>query len=117
MRIEFTIPLAESIGQSIADSYGVSGSAKLASAYARIIDASRTAVAGGALKYPADFRMLERACILAQTNGPDRTAKTVGQMIADGMADNTAQWNVDTGNSESTSVAAADGWIATLKRL
>lgn len=114
VRVEFTVKLAEAQGKAILDSYGVSDpDDKLSKTFAGIINESRQRVADSKLKYPADFRILERAAACAPR--PDRSA--VAKFLADRLSDNVANWNPDTGDLVAESEAVVVPWKTKLMSL
>jgi hypothetical protein len=115
VRVEYSVALAETQGKAILDMYGVREPEKLIATFARVMDQSRATFAAGNLKYPVDFRILERACIMVQTSGQDVTGRNVGTFAASRIVDSCAHWSVDTGNVDSGSKSACDGWVAMLK--
>lgn len=111
VRIDFSMPLAKDVAHNILSAYGVAGSDKksakeLAKRFAEVVADSRKHVAEGRLRFPVDFRMLERACQLAKENTP----KAVADYLAKRFADNTANWNVDTGDVDGDSLTHATKW-------
>jgi hypothetical protein len=114
VRVEFSVKLAEAQGKAILDSYGVSDpDDKLSKTFAGIVNESRQRVADSKLKYPADFRILERAAACAPR--ADRSA--VARFLADRLADNVANWNPDTGDLVAESEATVVPWVTKLKSL
>lgn len=112
IRIDFSLATAKATGKAILASVGIPDpSDKLAVLWAAIVNESRKAVAENHLRFPVDFRILERAALLS----PVASAGAVAEWASNRIADNVAEWNVDTGDAEGHSVATCVPWVTKLK--
>lgn len=112
IRIDFSLATAKATGKAILASVGIPDpSDKLAVLWAAIVNESRKAVAENHLRFPVDFRILERAALLS----PVASAGAVAEWASNRIADNVAQWNVDTGDADGHSVAVCVPWVTKLK--
>lgn len=114
VRLDFTPATVQAVASAILAAHGVPDSGDvLAKAWAQIVTESRSAVAEGKLRFPVDMRMLERAAQYATAP----TVAEVGKWAAERLADNTAHWNADLGDTDPQSVAVCDGWTHMLRSL
>jgi len=114
VRLDFTPATVQAVAAAILAAHGIPDSGDvLAKAWAQIVTESRSAVAEGKLRFPVDMRMLERAAQFAETP----SVAAVGKWAADRLADNTAHWNADLGDTDPQSVAVCDGWTSMLRSL
>jgi hypothetical protein len=114
VRLDFTTATVEAVAQAILSAHGVADPDRILSrAWAAIVQESRKAVAENKLRFPVDMRILERAAQLA----PEPTIAAVGKVAASRLADNTAHWNADLGDTDPQSVAVCDAWATMLRSL
>jgi hypothetical protein len=114
VRLDFTPATVQAVASAILSAHGVPDSGDvLAKAWAQIVTESRSAVAEGKLRFPVDMRMLERAAQYATAP----TVAEVGKWAAERLADNTAHWNADLGDTDPQSVTVCDGWTHMLRSL
>jgi hypothetical protein len=108
VRFEFDPVTIRAVASAILSAHGVTGADadKLSGAWTEIVTDSRKEVARGALRFPADIRMLERA-VNASNGGADDIAAT----LAGRLQDNLANWSADLGDvdPESAKVCAEFG--------
>jgi len=113
VRVDFTMEQATATAKGILASAGVADpGSKLAKTWAGIVNESRTVVSKGALRFPVDFRMLERAAMLS-----DGTVWSTARLAKARLVDNTANWNADTGDTDPHSQSAATAWEKRLETL
>lgn len=114
VRVEFTMEQAQATAQAILDSYEVrDDDRKLAKAWSFIVKESRDRVSKGELRFPVDFRILERAAAM----NVGEHAGVVARFAMDRIADNCANWNPDTGDMEATGAAVVVAWNKRLETL
>ena len=114
VRLDFTPATVQAVASAILAAHGIPDSGDvLAKAWAQIVTESRSAVAEGKLRFPVDMRMLERAAQYATAP----TVAEVGKWAAERLADNTAHWNADLGDTDPQSVTVCDGWTHMLRSL
>jgi hypothetical protein len=114
VRLDFTTATVEAVAQAILSAHGIADPDRILSrAWAAIVQESRKAVAENKLRFPVDMRILERAAQLA----PEPTIAAVGKVAAERLADNTAHWNADLGDTDPQSVAVCDAWATMLRSL
>lgn len=112
VRVEFTTATAVATASAILDAYGIEDKGgKLARVFSDVVAESRKMVESNRLRFPVDFRMLERAAQLADTP----TRESVARWVSERLADNTAEWNVDTGDVDSDSMAVVVPWVTKLR--
>lgn len=103
VRVDFSPALAQSTAAAILAAYGIEDKGgRLARVFSDVVAESRKLTAEGRLRFPVDFRLLERATQLA----PDGNRKAVADWMAARLQDNTANWNVDTGDVDPDSTAS-----------
>lgn len=103
IRIPFDVSALATIAAQVLASYSIKGSGKLAPAFAGLMDSTRKAAKEGALRYPADIRLLVRAC--AHATSPDEAA--VAEHITKSLTDHCSLWDGDLGETLAQSAAAA----------
>ena len=103
IRIPFDVAALATIAHQVLMSYSIKGSGKLPQAFAQLMDTTRKAAKEGAMRYPADIRLLVRAC--AHATSPDETA--VAEHITRSLADHCSLWDGDLGETLAQSAAAA----------
>ncbi len=114
VRVEFTMDQAQSTAMAILDSYGITDhDRKLAKAWSFIVKESRDRVSKGELRFPVDFRILERAAAM----NPCEHSGVVARFVMGRIADNCANWNPDTGDMEATGSAVVVAWTKRLETL
>jgi hypothetical protein len=113
VRVEFSQDIVAEVAAAVCASYGITDADALVKGYVQVVTQSRTAVANGTLRFPADIRLLETACKAA----PAATGAAVGVFIAEHLTDQTAHWNIDTGDVLAESAAACASWVSLLKSL
>jgi hypothetical protein len=117
VRVPFEVKSLEVIAAAVMDAHGVrddgsATTAKLAAAVAAVMATTREAVKSGALQYPADIRLLERACRHAAAG----TAPAVLDYLAQSLPDALTAWDGDLGDTLPQSAAAAAQAVALLKK-
>jgi len=113
VRVEFSQDIVAEVATAVCASYGITDADALVKGYVQVVTQSRAAVANGTLRFPADIRLLETACKAA----PAATGAAVGVFIAEHLTDQTAHWNIDTGDVLAESAAACASWVSLLKSL
>lgn len=103
IRIPFDVAALAAIAAQVLTSYSIKGPGKLPQAFAQLMDTTRKAAKEGAMRYPADIRLLVRAC--AHATSPDETA--VAEHITRSLADHCSLWDGDLGETLAQSAAAA----------
>jgi MoxR-like ATPase len=117
IRIAFDVATLKSIARSVIDSHGIrdNGTAtadKLAAGWAQTMAATRQQVKAGALAYPADIRILERACRHAAA----ADCAAVVDYLTHSLPDALAAWDGDLGDALPQSTQAAADAVAALKK-
>ena len=117
VRIAFDVATLRTIARSVIDSHGIrdNGTAtadKLAAGWAQTMATTRQQVKAGALAYPADIRILERAC--RHASAADCAA--VVDYLAGALPDALAAWDGDLGDALPQSTTAAAEAVANLKK-
>ena len=117
VRIAFDVATLATIARAVIDAHGIraTGSAtpeRLAAGWAAAMATTRQQVKAGALAYPADIRILERAC--RHASAADCAA--VVDYLANALPDALAAWDGDLGDALPQSVTAAAEAVAALKK-
>lgn len=114
VRIEFTLDQATATASSILNSYGIADrQSKLAKMWASIVKESRERYSKGELRFPVDFRILERSAAMVDTG----LASDVASFAAGRIKDNVANWHPDTGDMSADGEATVVAWSAKLETL
>jgi len=114
LRIEFNKTDAAATATSILKAKGIDcARGRLATKFANVMSDSRQSVKKGTTAMPIDFRMLERAAMVAA----DPTEAAVGQQVAKRLSDNTALWDGDLGDTDSHSAETVAAWTNSLRSL
>jgi len=117
VRIPFETRTLETVAAAVMDAHGIrddgaATAAKLATCFAVVMATTREAVKAGSLQYPADIRLLERACRHASA----ATAPAVLDYLAQSLPDALTSWDGDLGDTLPQSAAAAASAVALLKK-
>jgi hypothetical protein len=117
IRIPFNVATLETIAHQVLTSYGIrdtgkATTARLAAAWAACMASTRAQVAAGGLAYPADIRLLERACRHAAT----ADAPAVVAHLATSLPDALAAWDSDLGDAMPQSVTIAAETVKALEK-
>jgi MoxR-like ATPase len=117
VRIAFDVTTLRTIARAVIDSHGIrdNGTAtadKLAAGWAATMATTRQQVKAGALAYPADIRILERACRHATT----ADVPAVVDYLTSALPDALAAWDGDLGDALPQSTTAAAEAVATLRK-
>ena len=117
VRIAFDVATLRTIARSVIDSHGIrdNGTAtadKLAAGFAALMATTRAQVKAGDLAYPADIRILERACKHAAA----ADCAAVVAHLAGALPDALAAWDGDLGDALPQSAAAAAEAVSNLKK-
>jgi MoxR-like ATPase len=101
IRIPFDKTALAAIAEQVLSAHGIPA-AKLPAAFADLMDSTRRACKEGALRYPADIRLLARAA--AHAPAPDEAE--VARLVAASLPDACAVWDGELGDTLPQSVAA-----------
>ena len=117
VRIAFDVATLTTIARAVIDAHGIraTGAAtpeKLAAGWAQTMATTRQQVKAGSLAYPADIRILERAC--RHASAADCSA--VVDYLANALPDALAAWDGDLGDALPQSITAAAEAVANLKK-
>lgn len=117
VRIAFDVATLTTIARAVIDAHGIrdngtATTAKLAAGWAQTMATTRQLVKSGALAYPADVRILERACRHASA----ADCASVVDYLAGALPDALAAWDGDLGDALPQSVTAAAEAVAALKK-
>jgi hypothetical protein len=117
VRIAFDVATLTTIARAVIDAHGIrdngpATAAKLAAGWASCMATTRQQVKAGALAYPADIRILERACRHAAA----ADCSAVVDYLAGALPDALAAWDGDLGDALPQSTTAAAEAVATLRK-
>jgi hypothetical protein len=114
VRFQFDPATVRAVSTAVLAAFGhgdaVAG--KLAGAWTAVVTESRKEVAKGTLRFPADIRMLERACAVTAGGAQD-----VARLLAGRLVDNLANWSADLGDTDPESAKVCEKWTTALNSL
>lgn len=113
VRVPFSREIVREVSSAVCASYGITDYEKLVEGFTTVVTESRLQVAAGTLRFPADIRLLETSCRAAA----EPTGSSVAAVLAAALPDQTAHWNIDTGDTLPESTAVCEAWVALLKTI
>lgn len=110
VRLPFSVDTVREVATAVCDAHGITEYDKLVTEYAQVVMASREAVKNNRLRFPVDIRTLVYACKAA----PEATGQSVGAFLARSLADQSAHWDIDTGDTLPDSITQCEEWHVAL---